>query len=239
MELLGLGPDLMVSNSTWSRPSSNRRPTAYRWCSSPSRTRSAAASSRPGAADAATSRGLPISNLRWGANGLELLQQMPRNSNALGSCISRAPNIGYLKSAEAAAPSFNRKLIGLEVHGGTEIEGAVAPFAAEPHSGMIIAPNVVTFANSDLIVALAARYRLPTIYPFAFLQRQADWRPTGSTRLSSSARGRDMSIGYSGVPDPRTCPCSILRSSSSSSTSIRQDARSRPFRRSCFRSPTR
>jgi len=81
------------------------------------------------------------------------------------------PNIGYLKSAEAAAPSFNKKLIGLEVRGGTEIEGAVAPFAAEPHSGMIIAPNVVTFANSDLIVALAARYSLPTIYPFAFFAK--------------------------------------------------------------------
>jgi putative ABC transport system substrate-binding protein len=33
---------------------------------------------------------------------------------------------------------------------------------------LIIAPNVVTFANSDLISALAARYRVPAIYPFAF-----------------------------------------------------------------------
>jgi putative ABC transport system substrate-binding protein len=31
---------------------------------------------------------------------------------------------------------------------------------------------VVTFANSALIVALAARYRLPAIYPFAFFVRE-------------------------------------------------------------------
>ena len=34
--------------------------------------------------------------------------------------------------------------------------------------GLIVAPNVVAFANSDLIVALTARYRVPAIYPFAF-----------------------------------------------------------------------
>jgi hypothetical protein len=78
------------------------------------------------------------------------------------------PNIGYLKSAEAAAPSFNKKLVGLEVHSGSEIENVVATFATEPHCGLIIAPNVVSFANSDLIIALAARYRMPAIYPFAF-----------------------------------------------------------------------
>ena len=37
---------------------------------------------------------------------------------------------------------------------------------------MIVVPNVVAFANSKLIVALAARYRLPAIYPFAFYAKQ-------------------------------------------------------------------
>jgi putative ABC transport system substrate-binding protein len=54
------------------------------------------------------------------------------------------------------------------VRSGTEIEGVISTFAAEPHGGLIIAPNVVTFANSDHIVALASSYRLPAIYPFAF-----------------------------------------------------------------------
>src|SRR5438309_10156656 len=78
------------------------------------------------------------------------------------------PNIGYLKSAEAAAPSFNKNLVGLEVHSGSEIENVVATFATESHCGLIIAPNVVSFPNSDLIIALLARYCLPALYPFAF-----------------------------------------------------------------------
>ena len=81
-------------------------------------------------------------------------------------------NIGYLKSAEAAAPSFRIKLVDLKAQSRSEIERVVTTFAAEPHGGLIVAPNVVNFANSDLIVALAARYRLPAIYPFAFYAKQ-------------------------------------------------------------------
>ena len=44
----------------------------------------------------------------------------------------------------------------------------MAAFAAEANSGLIVSPNAVTFSNRDLIVALAARLRLPAIYAFAF-----------------------------------------------------------------------
>ena len=78
------------------------------------------------------------------------------------------PNIGYLKSAEAAAPSFKIKLVSLAVETRADIERVLPTFAAVPNAGLIVAPNVVTFANSDLIIALTARYRVPAIYPFAF-----------------------------------------------------------------------
>jgi len=38
--------------------------------------------------------------------------------------------------------------------------------------GLIVAPNVVTFANSSLIVTLAERHRLPAIYPFAYYAKE-------------------------------------------------------------------
>ena len=81
------------------------------------------------------------------------------------------PNIGYLRSAEAAAALLKIKLIGLEVHNSADIERALSTFADEAHSGLIVAPNVVAFANSGLIIQLAARYRLPSIYPFAFFAK--------------------------------------------------------------------
>jgi putative ABC transport system substrate-binding protein len=82
------------------------------------------------------------------------------------------PNFGYLRSAEAAAALTKLNLVRLDVHNAAEIERAVGTMAGQPDSGLIIAPNVVTFANSPLIVALAAGHRLPAIYPFAFFTRQ-------------------------------------------------------------------
>jgi putative ABC transport system substrate-binding protein len=108
-----------------------------------------------------------------GGKWLEKLREIaPEVQNVRLMLHPEPPNIGYLKSAEAAAPSLRIKLVGLPVHNSTEIERALATFASEPHGGLIVAPNVVTFANSDLIVDLAARYRLPAIYPFAFFAKE-------------------------------------------------------------------
>ena len=104
-----------------------------------------------------------------GSKWLALLRQIAPDVERAGFVVyPEPPNIGFLKSAEAAAPSLNMKLVGLSVQSGAEIESVISTFAAEPRGGLIVAPNVVTFANSDRIVALAARYRVPTIYPFAF-----------------------------------------------------------------------
>ena len=67
--------------------------------------------------------------------------------------------------AEAGTPS-SVKLIALGVHNTVEIESAVSAFAAEPNSGLIVAPNAITFANREILIELAERYRLPAIYAF-------------------------------------------------------------------------
>ena len=48
--------------------------------------------------------------------------------------------------------------------GGTE--RAVAAFASQPDGGLIVLPHSYTLANRGPIIILAARYRLPAIYPF-------------------------------------------------------------------------
>ena len=82
------------------------------------------------------------------------------------------PNIGYLRSAEEAAALLKINLLGLEAQERSEVERVIAGFAGEPGGGLIVAPNVVNFANSALIVALAARHRLPAIYPFSFYAKE-------------------------------------------------------------------
>ncbi len=41
-------------------------------------------------------------------------------------------------------------------------------FAREPNGGLITTPNSLAIINRELIIDLAARYKLPAIYPFRF-----------------------------------------------------------------------
>jgi putative ABC transport system substrate-binding protein len=169
VELLSLGPDLMVSNSnlvtTILQSEIRAIPLVFVSVSDPISSGFVTDLARPTGNVTGFANFQPSMGGKW----LEVLREIAPQAEHVGLILHpEPPNIGYLKSAEAAAPSLKIKLVGLSVHDATEIEGAVATFAAEPHAGLIIAPNAVTFANSDLIVALAARYRLPAIYPFAF-----------------------------------------------------------------------
>jgi putative tryptophan/tyrosine transport system substrate-binding protein len=71
----------------------------------------------------------------------------------------------FIRVADAAAPSFGVELIAAGVHNDGELERAVADFAAKPAGGLIILPDTFTTNHRDLIVALAARFRLPAVYP--------------------------------------------------------------------------
>jgi putative ABC transport system substrate-binding protein len=169
MELLGLGPDLMVSNSnlvTAILQSEVRGvPLLFVSVSDPIGSGFVTDLARPTGNVTGFANFQPSMGSKW----LELLGQIAPQADRVGLMyFPEPPNIGYLKSAEAAAPLFSKKVVGLAVHSGAEIESVLAAFAAEPNVGLIVAPNVVTFANSDLIVAMTAHYRVPAIYPFAF-----------------------------------------------------------------------
>ena len=71
----------------------------------------------------------------------------------------------FVREVELSAPSFAVEWIAAVVHDDAELERTVADFAAEPAAGLIILPDVFTVGHRDLIIALAARYRLPAVYP--------------------------------------------------------------------------
>jgi ABC-type uncharacterized transport system substrate-binding protein len=169
LELLGLGPDVMVSNSnvvtTILQSEVRTIPLVFVSVSDPIGSGFVTDLARPTGNVTGFANFQPTMGSKW----LDILRQIAPQLKSVGLLLHpEPPNIGYLKSAEAAAPAFNIKLVGLAVESGPEIEGVLAKFAAEHSAGLIVAPNVVTFANSDTIIGLAARYRLPAIYPFAF-----------------------------------------------------------------------
>jgi putative ABC transport system substrate-binding protein len=100
-----------------------------------------------------------------------------------------AANIEFLKAAEAAAPAFKIKLETLGVHDADEIERVLTTFAAEGNRGFIVAPHAVTFTNRDLIVALAARLRLPALYPLAFYAKAGGLISYGFDPVSQFQQG--------------------------------------------------
>src|SRR5262245_49425123 len=71
-------------------------------------------------------------------------------------------------SVEAAAPALSLKTIAAEVRNAGEIGLAIETFAREPNGGLLVMPDNFATLNRQQIFALAARYRLPALYPFKF-----------------------------------------------------------------------
>ena len=70
----------------------------------------------------------------------------------------------YMQSIQAAAASFAIQAVANPVHDKEEIEGVIAAQGRDPEGGLIVMPDVSNDVNRELIIALAARYRVRTIY---------------------------------------------------------------------------
>jgi putative ABC transport system substrate-binding protein len=72
-----------------------------------------------------------------------------------------------LRSAEVAAPPLAIKIVPTPVGSvDADIDHAIESFAAAPNGGLVVPPDSTTIVRRDLVIALAARYRLPAVYPF-------------------------------------------------------------------------
>ena len=60
-----------------------------------------------------------------------------------------------------AAGPLGVELSPLDVHGASDTERALSEFAREPNGGVIVVVSTVATIHRDLIVALAARHKLP------------------------------------------------------------------------------
>jgi ABC-type uncharacterized transport system substrate-binding protein len=62
------------------------------------------------------------------------------------------------------APSFGVEVTPINVRDTGEMERAIAAFAHTSRDGLIVTASALTVFHRDLIVTLAARYKLPTVY---------------------------------------------------------------------------
>lgn len=79
-----------------------------------------------------------------------------------------ASGIGQFGAIQAVAPSLGVELSPVEVRDASEIERAITAFARGSNDGMIVTAAPLAATHRDAIIALAARHRLPAVYPYRF-----------------------------------------------------------------------
>jgi putative tryptophan/tyrosine transport system substrate-binding protein len=78
-----------------------------------------------------------------------------------------APYAGaFLRSSEAAAPSFAIQSTAMPIQDAGTIEKAIEAFAREINPGLLVLPDLTTTFHEKLIVKLAVQHRMPGIYPW-------------------------------------------------------------------------
>jgi putative tryptophan/tyrosine transport system substrate-binding protein len=102
---------------------------------------------------------------------LELFKEFAPNLTRIA--ILRDPaiatGIGQYAAIQAiASPSFGVELSPIDVRDGSEIERDIAAFAREANGGLIVTASSGAVARRELIIMLAARHRLPAVYPFRY-----------------------------------------------------------------------
>jgi putative tryptophan/tyrosine transport system substrate-binding protein len=101
---------------------------------------------------------------------IELLKEIgPRVTRAgvlreQGSSIG----IGLWAAMQGAAPSLGMELRPIGARDVSDIERGIAAFARSPNGGLIVTPGGLSIAHRDLITTLAARHRLPAVFPYRY-----------------------------------------------------------------------
>jgi putative tryptophan/tyrosine transport system substrate-binding protein len=74
----------------------------------------------------------------------------------------------FQRPVEAAASAFTVMPITVAARSAAELARAVDAFAQSPNGGLLVLPDVTNLIHRDQIIALAARHRLPAVYPYRY-----------------------------------------------------------------------
>ena len=97
---------------------------------------------------------------------MELLKEIAPSVTRAG--VLRDPafpaGIGQLAVIQILAPPLRLDVSAINVRDAREIERGVATFARLANGGLVVTASPSSVIHRDLIVALADRYKLPTVY---------------------------------------------------------------------------
>ena len=109
-----------------------------------------------------------FTNFEYGLSGkwVELLKEVAPNIRLVAVLRDAAlvAGTGQFGAIQAVAPSLGVEVTPINVTGTAEIERSLAAFAQLPNGGIIVTQSALALAHRDLIIALAARHKLPAVY---------------------------------------------------------------------------
>jgi ABC-type uncharacterized transport system substrate-binding protein len=168
-ELVSLQPDLILTQSTPATAELLQQtrtiPIVFALVADPIGSGFVANFPRPGGNITGFVTMEPTMAAKW----LELLKEIaPRTARvAMLFNPATAPYAEYwLNPFKDAAASFAVQAIVAPVHNTVELESVIAAQAQEPNGGLIVMPDTFTTGHRLEITSLAARYRLPVVYPY-------------------------------------------------------------------------
>ena len=109
-------------------------------------------------------------SFEYGMSGkwVELLKEIAPGVRRVAVLRDLTIGIAQLAAIQAVAPSLGMELSVIGVRDADEIESAVTTFARSPNGGLIVTASTSAITHRELISTLAARHRLPAVYPFRF-----------------------------------------------------------------------
>jgi putative ABC transport system substrate-binding protein len=107
--------------------------------------------------------------LEYGSGGkwLDLLKEIAPGVTQVAVIYDPAISlgIGLFDVIQSAAPSLGVEVSPVNVRDASEIEHTIAAFARVSNGGLIVTASALAFGQRDLIITLAARHKLTTVYP--------------------------------------------------------------------------
>ncbi len=168
-ELVALAPDAVVVNGnstlTLMLQATREVPIVFAAISDPIGAGFVGSLARPGG----NATGFTLIEFGTSGKWLELLKQVAPGVKRVAVLRDAAISSGIAQFAvlSAAAHALGVVASPIDQREADGIERSVAAFAREPDGGLVVATGAVGLRHRELIVALAARHRLPAIYPYS------------------------------------------------------------------------
>src|SRR5262245_25223034 len=168
-QLIGLAPDVVVAESTPAtaalRAEASTTPIVFLSAANPVGSGFVASLAHPGGNITGFTNFEPSMGSKW----LEVLKGIAPRVARVAAIFNPQTHTGqYWPVLATAALSFAVEFIKAPAHDAAEIELAVETLARAPNGGLLVMPDAFTNTHRGLIIALAARHRLPAIYAFRF-----------------------------------------------------------------------